>query len=256
MTLQDSEKRRYAKHLLLLPEIGEAGQEKLLAAKMLVIGTGGLGSPILYYLAAAGVGTLGVIDDDRVELSNLQRQILFETGDIGRPKADAAADRLSEINPDITIHAYAEKLEAANAKAHVASYDLVIDGSDNFTTRFLVNDTCFKLGKTLVSAAVDGFAGQLSIFKAHLGEPHPCYRCFCPEAPPLEAKACQERGVLGALCGVMGSLAATETIKEILGIGESLSGRLLRYDALLTRFRESRIVRDANCKLCAHPQSG
>lgn len=241
--------RRYARHLVLA-EIGEAGQRKLLESSVLVIGAGGLGTASLGYLAAMGVGRLGIVEPDYVELSNLQRQLLYEQADIGRTKADAARDRLEEINPECQVVLHKERLDAGNALALIQPYDLVLDGSDNFATRFAVHEACYAEKKTLVSAAISGFAMQVSTFKAHLGAPHPCYRCFVPEAPPREVNCAQE-GILGALGGVAGSLQAAEAVKELLGIGESLSGKILAYDALAAEFRKMLLHRDPQCRLCS-----
>lgn len=241
--------RRYARHLVL-PDIGEKGQEKLFASSVLIIGAGGLGTAAAGYLAAMGVGRIGLIDHDRVELSNLQRQLLYETGDTGRLKVEAARDRLEDINPGITIELIAERLTGENVAALVARYDLVVDGSDNFETRFAAHDACFKEGKTLISAAISAFAGQISVFKAHLGPPHPCYRCFVSAAPE-RARACAQEGVIGALPGVMGSLQALEAVKELLGIGKSLSGHLIFYDALAGNFRKVLLQRDPLCETCS-----
>lgn len=245
--------RRYARHLVL-PEIGEGGQAKLLASSVLVIGAGGLGASAIGNLAAMGVGSIGVADHDRVELSNLQRQALYETGDIGRLKVEAAADRVEELNPEVRFTAIPERLEEANAAALIAPYDVIIDGSDNFATRFAVHDACYRAGKPLISAAISGFSAQASTFKAYLGAPHPCYRCLVPAAPEREI-TCAQEGVIGALAGVMGSLQALEAVKELLCIGKSLSGRLIIYDALAGSFRTVLLERDTKCILCAAPSS-
>jgi len=246
MTLNDEELERYARHIVLR-EVGGPGQAKIRKAKVLVIGAGGLGSPIALYLAAAGVGTLGLVDDDTVSLSNLQRQILFKTEDMGRPKTQAAAEALTALNPGVTIQTHAVRLTAANAKDLIGAYDIVADGSDNFETRFLVNDTCVALKKTLVFSAVTEFEGQLATFKPHAGD-YPCYRCLNPDLPPPGAIAnCSEIGVLGAAAGVMGSLAALEMLKEIAGIGEGLAGKLLVYEALTARFRTIILRPDPAC---------
>lgn len=243
--MNDSEKRRYARHILL-PEIGEKGQEKLTESKVLVIGAGGLGSAVLSYLAASGIGTLGIIDHDRVELSNLQRQILHETGDIGRAKTDSARNRIEELNPHIKIITYAERFDQQNAVELVKDYDIIVDGSDNFPTRYAVNDACFAAGKTFISAAIQGFSGQLATFKPG----HACYRCFVP-APPPEVATCTERGVVGALCGIMGSWQALEVIKELLQIGESLAGKIVMVDGLTGAARTAFLTRDPQCARCA-----
>lgn len=241
---------RYAR-TISLPEVGEAGQDRLQSARVLVIGAGGLGSSALMYLAAAGIGTLGIVDDDRVALSNLQRQILFETGDIGRPKAESAADALRDLNPEVRIEPHALRLTEANAARLIASCDLVVDGSDNFATRLTVNRHCLAARKTLVSAAVIGFTGQLYTFKPYLGAPHPCYQCLVPELPPPEATpTCAESGVLGSVAGMLGAWQATEVIKELLGIGESLSGHMLVVDALQASVRKVALPRDPACMIC------
>ncbi|WP_374467685.1 ThiF family adenylyltransferase [Ferrovibrio sp.] len=244
------ELERYARHIIL-PEIGGAGQQKLKTSRVLVIGAGGLGSPLLLYLAAAGVGTLGIVDDDIVSLSNLQRQVLHGTERIGIKKTESAAVSLAALNPHVRVIEHTTRLTAETADALIGGYDLVADGSDNFDTRFLVNDTCYRLKKTLVTAAMLRFDGQLSTFKAHQGVPHPCYRCVFPEPPPPgSVPACSEAGVLGALGGVMGSLQALEVVKELLGLGESLSGRLLLYDALRGDVRTVKLRRDPQCRTC------
>lgn len=236
-------KRRYARHHIL-EGFGAAAQSKLLSAKVCVIGAGGLGSACLSYLAAAGVGTLGVVDADHVELSNLQRQILHEQADLGRMKVESAQDRLEELNPAITIVPHPVRIDAANAKNILEHYDIVADGCDNFETRFAVADACESLGIPLVSAAVQGWVGQLSTFKPYLGAGHPSYRCLVSDIPP-EAKTCTEVGVLGPLCGVMGAWQAAETIKEICGVGESLSGTLIRMDIRTGEVKRSQLLRSA-----------
>jgi len=252
--LSDIQLERYARHVIL-DEVGEAGQARLLASRVLVIGAGGLGSPLLLYLAAAGVGTLGILDDDVVELSNLQRQVVHTTRNIGRPKVTSAAETIAAINPEVKVEAEAVRLTSANAADLVARYDLVADGSDNFATRYLLNDACYLAKKPLVSAALLRFDAQLSVFKAHLGPPHPCYRCLFPEAPPEDLiPRCDQAGIFGALAGSVGALQATEVLKELLGLGESLSGRLLIYDGLATEIRTIRIPRDPACRLCG-PQA-
>jgi len=249
MDFSDDQIERYARHIIL-KEIGGAGQQKLLAAKVLVVGAGGLGSPLLMYLAAAGVGTLGIVDDDTVSLSNLQRQILHHTADIGRPKTASAAASIAALNPDVTVVAHEERLTAANAIDLVSGYDLVADGSDNFETRFLVNDACYLAKVPLVSAAIGQFEGQLSTYRAFEGD-NPCYRCVFPERPPPgTVPSCAEAGVIGALAGVMGSLQAVEVIKEVTRIGQSMAGRLTIYDALDARFRTLKLRRDPGCALC------
>ncbi len=250
MEFSEAQIQRYARHIIL-SEVGGAGQSKLLESKVLVVGAGGLGSPALMYLAAAGVGTLGIVDDDQVSLSNLQRQIVHTSDRIGQDKTASAATTLAAINPDVTVIRHDERLTAGNVMSLIAGYDVVADGSDNFETRFLVNDACHMAGKTLVSAAILRFDGQLATFKSHEGGANPCYRCIYPEAPPPGLiPSCAEGGVLGALAGTMGSLQATEVIKELLGIGESLSGSLMIYDGLSTSFRKVKVRPDPKCKLC------
>ncbi len=252
--LSDSQLERYARHIILR-EVGGVGQAKLLAARVLVIGAGGLGSPLILYLAAAGVGTIGVVDFDRVSLSNLQRQIAHGTDDVGRPKTESAADAVRAINPDVKIVPHLTRIDAGNALSLVGDYDIVADGSDNFATRFLVNDACFFAKKTLVSAAVTQFDGQLSTYKPYAGD-LPCYRCLFHAPPPPEAAPnCSEAGILGAAAGVMGTLQAIEVIKEILTVGDSLAGRLLIYDALSTTFRTVKVPRDPACALCGNTPS-
>ncbi len=248
LDFSEDEIRRYSRHILL-SEVGGTGQARLKAARVLVVGAGGLGSPLMLYLAAAGVGTIGVVDDDRVELSNLQRQIAHTTARIGTPKVESAAMAAAAINPGVRIEPHAMRLNADNALALIERYDLVCDGTDNFATRFLVADTCVLARRTLVSAAVLRFEGQLSVFKPHVEGP--CYRCLYGEAPPEGAvPTCSEAGVLGAVTGGMGTLQATEVLKEILGVGETLAGRLLIWDALASRFRTVRLRADPQCALC------
>jgi molybdopterin-synthase adenylyltransferase len=248
LDFSEDEIQRYSRHILL-QEVGGVGQAKLRAARVLVVGAGGLGSPLMLYLAAAGIGTIGVVDDDKVELSNLQRQIAHTTGQIGEAKVVSAARAANAINPDSRVEAHAIRFDAGNALQLIGGYDIVCDGSDNFATRFLVADACALAKRTLVSAAVLRFEGQLSVFKPHEGGP--CYRCLYPEAPPPgSVPTCSEAGVLGAVTGVMGTLQATEVLKEILGIGDTLSGRLLVWDALATRFRVIKLRPDPSCALC------
>ena len=250
MELSEEQFRRYARHLIL-DEVGEEGQERLLSARVLVVGAGGLGSPLLLYLAAAGVGALGIVDNDEVDLSNLQRQIVHATESIGAPKVESARRTLGHINPEVRIETHALRLDESNAAALVAQYDLVADGSDNFATRYLLNDVCYRLKKPLIGAALSPFDGQLSTFKAYLGPPHPCYRCLFREAPPPDSvPRCETAGILGAIAGVMGTLQATEVLKELLGIGESLSGTLLVYDALRAGFHSIKLPRDPDCPTC------
>ncbi len=248
--LGEAQIERYARHIVM-QEVGGIGQAKLLAAKVLVVGAGGLGSPMLLYLAAAGVGTVGVVDDDVVSLSNLQRQIAHGTPDIDRAKVDSAKDRAAALNPDVTLVPHRMHLNRDNVMELLADYDIIADGSDNFDTRFLLNDACFLAKKTLVSAAVLRFDGQLSTYKAYLGAPHPCYRCIFPEPPPPGAvPSCAQGGVLGAMAGIMGTMQATEVLKEILDIGRSFSGRLLIHDGLAGEFRTVRVKPDPACPLC------
>lgn len=244
----EDEIRRYSRHILL-QDVGGVGQAKLKAARVLIVGAGGLGSPLTLYLAAAGVGTIGIVDHDRVELSNLQRQIAHTTDRIGQPKAESAARTAHAINPGVKLRPHNVRLDYDNVAELIADYDIVCDGTDNFATRFLIADATVLTRRTLVSAAVLRFEGQLSVFKPHAGSP--CYRCLYPEPPPPGAvPTCSEAGVLGAVTGVMGTLQATEVLKEILGVGESLAGKLLIWDALATRFRTVRLRQDPNCTLC------
>lgn len=239
-TLTAAEVQRYKRHLVLR-DVGAPGQQKLKAARVLVVGAGGLGSPLVMYLAAAGVGTIGIVDDDHVAIDNLQRQIAHGTSDAGRLKVESARDAIHRINPLIAVEAHAERLDAANALDLIARYDIVADGSDNFATRYLVSDACYLAKRPLVYATLGSFDGYVSLFKPYEktadGTPYPTLRCLFPEAPPAGLVAnCAEAGVLGPVAGVVGTLQATETVKEILGIGESLAGRLLIYDALAPRF--------------------
>lgn len=248
LDFSEADIQRYSRHILLR-ELGGSGQARLAAARVLVVGAGGLGSPLLLYLAAAGIGRIGIVDDDVVELSNLQRQIAHTTGRLGMAKAASAALAAAALNPGPRLDVHQIRLSADNALALIEDYDIVCDGSDNFATRFLLADACALARRTLVSAAVLRFEGQLSVFKPHTGGP--CYRCLYPAPPPSGlVPSCSEAGVLGAVTGVMGSLQATEVIKEILGIGESLSGRLLIWDALASRFRSVALPRDPACALC------
>ncbi len=248
--LTDHQLERYARHVIL-DEVGEAGQEKLLASSVLVLGAGGLGSPMLLYLAAAGVGRIGIVDDDSVELSNLQRQIIHGTASLGRTKVASAKSTIAAINPEIKVETHAVRLTAANAAELVAGYDLVADGSDKFATRYLLNDACYFARKPLVSAALLRFDAQLSVFKAYLGPGHPCYRCLFREPPPPDlVPRCEEAGILGAVAGVMGTLQAVEVLKELLGLGDSLDGTLLIYDALRAQFHRIRIAKDPECPTC------
>ncbi len=248
LDFSEDEVVRYSRHILL-GEVGGIGQARLRAARVLIVGAGGLGAPLALYLAAAGIGTIGLVDDDRVELSNLQRQVVHGTSRIGQPKVSSAADVLEDLNPLVRVRQHAVRLDAGNVAALVAEYDLVCDGSDNFATRYLLADACALGRRTLVQAAVSRFDGQLSTFKPHLGGP--CYRCLYPTPPAAgEAPNCAEAGVLGAVTGVMGTLQATETLKELLGLGDGLSGRVLAWDALAMRFHTIRLPPDPDCPLC------
>jgi molybdopterin/thiamine biosynthesis adenylyltransferase len=249
MALSDEQLERYARHIVLR-EVGGAGQAKLLAARALVIGAGGLGSPVILYLAAAGVGTIGIVDFDSVSLSNLQRQIAHDSRSVGEAKTASAARTVKALNPDVRIEEHNCRITAENARELIAAYDIVADGSDNFPTRFLVNDACYFAQRPLVSAAVTEFDGQLATFKA-FERGLPCYRCLFPEPPPPgSSPSCSETGILGAAAGVMGTLQALEVMKEIIGIGESLAGQLLIYDALAVRFRKVKVPPDPACALC------
>jgi adenylyltransferase/sulfurtransferase len=248
MPLSPEEIERYKRHLVLR-EVGGQGQQRLQAARVLVIGAGGLGSPVLMYLAAAGVGTLGIVDDDRVSLDNLQRQIVHDTPRVGMPKVTSAAEALARLNPHVRVEAHETRIAAGNALDLIGRYDIVADGSDNFATRYLVSDACYLARRPLVFAAVGPFDGYVTTFRAHEtapdGKPNPTYRCLFPEPPPPGTVAnCSEVGVLGAAVGVIGTLQATEVLKEILGVGEGLTGRLLIYDARSARFNEVRIAWD------------
>jgi len=234
---------------LRIPEVGPGGQKRLLESRVLVIGAGGLGSPVALYLAAAGIGHLGLVDFDTVDLSNLHRQVLFATGDVGQPKVHLAGARLKSLNPDVEVATYAERFTSANAERIANGYELIVDGTDNFATRYLVNDLCLKLGIPNVHGSIHRFEGQVSVFCTRGG---PCYRCLFPEPPPPgTVPSCAEAGVLGVLPGVIGTLQATEAVKLLLGIGEPLVGRLLRFDALQMRFDEFQISRSADCAWCA-----
>jgi len=249
--LDAAARERYGRHLLM-PEVGESGQLKLLESKVLMIGAGGLGSPAALYLAAAGVGTLGIVDGDVVDRSNLQRQILHTDDRIGMPKVKSATATLTALNPDVKINAYETRLDSGNVDEIFADYDIVIDGTDNFATRYLINDACVKLGIPNVHGAIFRFEGQVSVFwPAYEKEHGPCYRCLFPEPPPPEmAPSCAEAGVLGILPGVIGVLEAVEAIKILLGVGEPLVGRMIYYDALQARFTELKLKRNPNCSYC------
>ena len=250
MHFSEDQLHRYARHIIL-PEIGGKGQKKLLASRVLVVGAGGLGSPLLLYLAAAGVGTIGIIDDDLVDLSNLQRQIIHSSSRITMAKVKSSAIALNDLNPDICVIQHPMRLKKENVESIVKNYEIIADGSDNFVTRFLLADAAHLYERTLVSAAILRFEGQIATFKSHQGSKYPCYRCLYKEAPPEDmVQNCADGGVLGALGGVLGSMQATEVIKEILGLGESLAGKLLLYDALSLNFRTVKLNRDPDCKLC------
>ena len=250
--LTPEEVSRFARHLTL-PQVGAEGQLRLKSARVLCVGAGGLGSPALLYLAAAGVGTLGIVDADSVDTSNLQRQVLHGTSDVGRAKTDSAAERLRALNPHLTLQLHPVRLTPANAPEIFANYTIILDGTDNFAARFAISDACVQLAKPHVYAAVDRFEGQASVFSALRpdGARGPCYRCLHPAPPPPESmRSCTEAGVLGVLPGVLGLLQATETLKLILGCGEPLIGRLLLFDALAMRFREMALPRNPNCSGC------
>jgi len=251
--LTEEQFQRYARHLIL-DEVGEEGQVRLLASKVLVVGAGGLGSPMLLYLAAAGIGTIGIVDDDRVDLTNLQRQIVHATRRVGDLKVDSARDTLAAVNDGVHIETHPLRLGPDNAAALIEHYDVVADGSDNFATRYLLTELCFRLKKPLVAAALSPFEGQLSTFRPYLGAGHPCYRCLFHEAPPPNlVPRCEEAGILGAVAGVLGTLQAVEVLKEVLGLGDSLDGTLLIYDALGARFHRIRIGKDPECPTCGAP---
>ena len=246
--MNDEERRRYLRHVML-PEIGVAGQERLKAARVLCLGAGGLGSPAALYLAAAGVGTIGLVDDDRVALSNLHRQLLHGTKDVGREKTESARDRLRDVNPEVEVRLHACRFESANAEEILCDYDLLVDGTDNFATRYLSNDVAVFARKPNVYGSIFRFDGQATIFAPHLGGP--CYRCLFPEPPPPGAvPSCAEAGVLGVLPGIVGTMQATEALKLILGIGQPLIGRLVHFDALKMKFREFNLKRDPDCPVC------
>lgn len=247
MTLSKEEVLRYSRHLIM-PEVGLAGQQRIKAARVLCVGTGGLGSPLALYLAAAGVGTLGLVDFDVVDYTNLQRQIIHTTGDVGRSKVQSAAEKIAAINPFVQVRRFEAKLTSANAMEIFREFDIIADGTDNFATRYLVNDACVLSGKPNVYASIFRFEGQASVFGAGSG---PCYRCLYPEPPPPgSVPSCAEGGVLGVLPGLLGVIQATEVIKLILGVGDSLIGRLLLVDALAMRFREVKVSRDPECPVC------
>jgi adenylyltransferase/sulfurtransferase len=243
----DEQIERYSRHIIL-PEVGGSGQQKMLDARILLLGAGGLGSPAAYYLAAAGIGNLGIVDFDQVDLSNLQRQIIHSTERIGMLKTESAKKTIQALNPDVNVTLYNEKMDSNNIMSLIKDYDYVVDGSDNFPTRYLVNDACVMKNKTLIHGSIYRFEGQVTVFKPGDG---PCYRCLYPEPPPPGmVPNCQEGGVLGVLAGVIGNLQVVEVLKLILGIGKPLVGKLLIYDALNTEFRSLRLRRDANCPIC------
>ena len=243
----DEQIERYSRHIIL-PEVGGAGQQKMLEARVLLLGAGGLGSPAAYYLAAAGIGNLGIVDFDQVDLSNLQRQIIHSTERIGMLKTESAKKTIQALNPDVNVTLYNEKIDSSNILSIIKDYDYVVDGSDNFPTRYLVNDACVMENKTLIHGSIYRFEGQVTVFKPNSG---PCYRCLYPEPPPPGMSPnCQEGGVLGVLAGIVGNLQVVEVLKLILGIGEPLVGKLLIYDALKTEFRNLNLRKDASCPLC------
>ncbi|MGO9837301.1 MAG: molybdopterin-synthase adenylyltransferase MoeB [Polyangiaceae bacterium] len=254
--LTDAQRDRYSRHILL-PEVGEAGQAKLLKSKMLLLGAGGLGSPAIMYLAAAGVGTLGIVDADVVDASNLQRQIVHATSRVGTPKVESAAKAVADLNPDVKVVAHKERLTSANVERLFADYEVIVDGTDNFPTRYLVNDASVFMGKPVVHGSIFRFDGQATTFMPEKAAKRlgvatgPCYRCLYPEPPPPHlAPSCQEAGVLGILCGIIGTIQATEAIKIVLGKGSTLAGRLLTYDSLNMKFRELRLRRSPDCPVC------
>ncbi len=250
--LTDAQLERYARHVVL-EEVGENGQIKLLRSKVLVVGAGGLGSPLIQYLAAAGIGTIGIVDDDQVEISNLQRQTIHRLEDVGRNKAESAAQFVARLNPEIKTIQHPVRLSQENADELIRPYDLIADGTDNFETRYLLNETCHRLKKVLVAAALLRFDGQISVFKSYLPGDFPCYRCVFPEEPAADfIPRCEQAGILGAVAGAIGALQAIEILKELLGIGESLANRLLLYDGLSTSFRTIGVKRRADCPVCGH----
>lgn len=253
MDFREDQFRRYARHILL-PQVGGAGQERLLNARVLVVGSGGLGSPVTLYLAAAGVGHLGVVDDDRVDLSNLQRQVLFDTASVDAPKAAAAAERLKALNPDVSVDPLAVRLDDATADRLVPAHDVVVDCTDNFATRYALNAACVRSGRPLVTAALMRFDGQVTTIRPGQG---PCYRCLFPDPPdPGTVPSCAQAGVFGALAGLLGSVQAMEVLKLLLGIGDPLVGRLLLVDALGMSFDAVTVARDPDCADCGGKASG
>ncbi len=253
MKFSDEQIHRYSRQMIL-PEIGGKGQKKLAEGKVIIIGAGGLGSPAALYLAAAGIGIIGLADFDRVELHNLQRQILHGTPDIGLAKVESGKRTLEALNPEVKVQIYPERVTSLNVREIIRNFDLVLDGSDNFATRFLINDACYFEKKTLISGAILKFDGQLSTFKPHAGGP--CYRCLFPEPPPPGlVPSCQEAGVMGAVAGIIGVLQANEALKEILAIGQSLAGRFLLFNALDTSFKEIKVHKNPKCKICGEKPS-
>ncbi len=243
--MEHQQKVRYSRHLIL-PEIGEAGQKRLIESSALVIGAGGLGSPVLLYLAASGIGRIGVVDSDRVELSNLQRQIIHETSDIGRAKAESAGDSINDLNPDIKLDIHNTRLNENNAEELIKKYDIILDGSDNFETRFLVNDICVKLKKPLATAAILRFEGQVTFFRNDKNSP--CYRCLYQDVPPIGTMpSCESNGIFSPVAGMAGTIQAAEAIKYLAGIKESLCGYLLVFDAIKMNFRKVKLNKDVNC---------
>lgn len=248
MKLSEEQIYRYSRHILL-PEVGGEGQQQLLKSKVFCVGVGGLGSPIALYLVAAGVGTIGIADSDSVDISNLHRQVLHYTEDIGKPKTDSAREKLEKLNPDVNINVYNDLISKNNIRDIVRDYDIIVDGSDNFPTRYLVNDACYFEKKTLVSGAIFQFEGQVSVFKTHSGGA--CYRCLYPEIPPEGLiPSCQEAGILGAAAGIIGTVQAVETLKQILEIGNPLVNRLLIFNALNMSFETVVVKKDPECHLC------
>ncbi len=251
MDFTEEQIERYSRHIIL-PEVGGEGQSRLLESRVFMIGAGGLGSPVALYLAAAGVGTIGIADADEVDLSNLQRQIIHNQERIGMPKVESAREAMQALNPDVRVVTYPERITEDNVRDIIRDYDLVVDGCDNFPTRFLVNDACFFERKTLVSGAMFRFEGQVTTFKPHAHREGPCYRCLYPEPPPAGlVPSCSEAGILGALAGAVGTIQAIEVIKELLGIGDSLSGYLMTFDALRMEWRKLALRKDPACPLCS-----
>tara|TARA_Y100000590_G_scaffold343743_1_gene392876 strand:+ start:1659 stop:2465 length:807 start_codon:yes stop_codon:yes gene_type:complete len=255
MNLTESQIQRYSRNILL-PEIGGEGQKKLVDSKVLVIGAGGLGSPLLMYLAAAGVGKLGIVDNDSIELSNLQRQIIHKTNNLSQLKTESAQETISLINPNIIVDTYPVRLDYSNIMSLIRSYDIIADGTDNFETRFLINDACFFSSKTLVSGAAQRFDGQILTFPFSKKIKRPCYRCIYPELPPPDISVnCSQSGVLGSVVGSIGAMQATEILKQLLNLEKNLSGYLLVVDMLNYEFRRIRVKEDSNCKLCSDKSS-